>query len=100
MISQKYAARPDPLCQKCNGLGAFAWVTKYHVGLVKSIPEYIEKLLTIFSEIKRVLKKTGSCWIVMGDTFTNKSLAMIPPRFAIAMTGGDCIFLTVASYVF
>jgi hypothetical protein len=33
---------PDPLCEKCNGLGAFAWVTKYHVGLVKSIPEYIE----------------------------------------------------------
>lgn len=87
---------------KCDG----------QLGLEPTFVEYINKLVTIFDEVKRVLKKTGSCWVVIGDTYnaskagnTNvrckansqefnkletselptKSLCLIPERFAISM---------------
>lgn len=88
----------------CNG----------QLGLESTFKEYVEKLCTIFDELKRVLKKDGTCWIVLGDTYfgngqdsgkrdvgvapinnlgtqnkannyQNKSLCLIPHRFAMAM---------------
>jgi DNA modification methylase len=88
------------------------------LGVEHTIDEYIRKLVEIFDQVKRVLKKTGSCWVVIGDTYAGtghkagadqdpkrneprqgqlialnnkvvgipeKSLCMIPERFAIAM---------------
>lgn len=90
------------------------------LGLESTIDEYITKLVAIFDEIKRVLKKMGTCWVVIGDTYSRagstntpsthrknhpcaarfitenipdktdsgipeKSLCMIPERFAISM---------------
>ena len=84
------------------------------LGLEPTYQEYIEKLVAIFDEVKRVLKDTGSCWVVIGDTYSNnssvqekgrqgfgndkvgmrnnkqlqeKTLIGIPERFAISMTG-------------
>ena len=60
--------------------------TEGQIGRETTIQEYIDKLTSIFLEVKRVLKKTGSCWIVIGDTYSKeKSLCMIPSRFAISM---------------
>lgn len=60
--------------------------TDGQIGRELTFTEYIDKLITIFSQVKRVLKKTGSCWVVFGDSYdNNKSLHMIPSRFAIAM---------------
>lgn len=85
------------------------------LGLEHSFQEYINKLCDIFDEIKRVLKKEGTCFVNIGDTYggTNdkgsyrdpkykngrngqakamnrsavaKSLCQIPSRFAIEMT--------------
>ena len=39
------------------------------LGLEPTFREYITKLCNIFDEVKRVLKKTGTCWVVMGDTY-------------------------------
>jgi DNA modification methylase len=39
------------------------------LGLEPTIDEYIHKLATIFDQVKRVLKKTGTCWVVIGDTY-------------------------------
>lgn len=81
------------------------------IGLEKTVHEYIEKLNTVFKECKRVLKKGGSLWIVIGDTycgtvagvksakqsvadftfrkddsrFKKKSLYQVPSRLAIAI---------------
>lgn len=82
------------------------------LGLEPTFQEYIEKLCNMFDEVKRVLKKDGTCWVNIGDTYgtqsgamrdgkfgeknTNnqqmiqppgkhKSLSMIPARFAIEM---------------
>lgn len=39
------------------------------IGLEPSFEEYLNKLLEIFKEVKRVLKKTGSFWLNMGDVY-------------------------------
>jgi DNA modification methylase len=39
------------------------------IGLEKTPQKYIEKLVTVFSEIRRVLKNDGTMWIVIGDCY-------------------------------
>jgi len=85
------------------------------LGLEPTFQEYIQKLCAIFDEIKRVLKKEGTCFVNLGDTYSGnkegktdnkvsqylkensqgihkkatiqeKCLCQIPARFAIAMT--------------
>lgn len=94
-------------CTKCG-----AW--KGQLGLEPTPQEYIDHLLILFDEVKRVLKPTGACWVNLGDTYNGnkkgntdtgknrkavndefykqsvqgigpKSLVMVPARFAIAM---------------
>lgn len=56
------------------------------LGLEPTFQEYINKLIEIFNEVKRVLKRTGSCWVNLGDTYNpEKSLCLIPQRFQIQM---------------
>jgi len=88
------------------------------IGLEKTYQEYIKKLVDVFNEAKRVLKKDGTCFINLGDSYGTisggmragtmgrfisdkaingqrfeqhkeikfeKSLMMIPERFAIEM---------------
>lgn len=83
------------------------------LGLEPTFSEYVDKLVAIFDQVKRVLKRSGACWVVLGDTYgrgdrtTNckqtvernenrhlavnnktgysKSLCMIPERFALKM---------------
>jgi len=43
------------------------------IGLEPTVDEYINKLLDIFDEVKRVLKKDGTTWINLGDTYFTKS---------------------------
>ena len=64
------------------------------LGLEPTFVEYIQHMQEIFNELYRVLKKTGTCWVNIGDTYSNanndtaptKSLCNIPFRFAISMT--------------
>jgi len=92
-------------CVKCG-----AWYGQ--LGLEPTFNMYLEHLWMIFDEAYRVLKKTGTLWVNLGDTYygggkgkTNgmnkaggiggerfrmakypqKSLLMIPERFAIGM---------------
>ncbi len=41
------------------------------LGLEPTFQEYINKLCDIFDEVKRVLKKSGTCWVNMGDTYNS-----------------------------
>jgi DNA modification methylase len=94
------------------------WVGQ--LGLEPTPQLYIQHLVSIFDEVKRVLKDTGTCWVNIGDTYggrggkgkhkdpryadgrngqsvvvnrtqTAKSLVQIPSRFAIAMTDSGWI---------
>lgn len=44
------------------------------LGLEPTFEEYINKLCDIFNEVKRVLKKEGTCWVVMGDTYNGTKI--------------------------
>lgn len=76
----------DATCQKCG-----AWSGE--LGLERDFNSYIRHLADVFDECKRVLRDDGTLWIVMGDTYArsgmpdypDKSLCMIPSRFAIEM---------------
>lgn len=46
---------------------------KGQIGLEATIEEYLEKLIAVFDEVKRVLKSSGTCWINFGDTYANKT---------------------------
>lgn len=43
------------------------------IGLEPTYYDYLERLLWIFDEVKRVLKKAGTCWINLGDTYGTSS---------------------------
>ena len=39
------------------------------LGLEKTFKEYISKLCNIFDEVKRLLRKDGTCWVNIGDSY-------------------------------
>ena len=39
------------------------------IGLEKTIPEYMDRLMTVMVEIERVTKPTGTIWVNIGDTY-------------------------------
>jgi len=43
--------------------------TEGQLGLEPTFQEYINKLCDIFDEVKRVLKKEGTVWVNLGDTY-------------------------------
>jgi DNA modification methylase len=43
------------------------------IGLEKTPEEYVEKLVKIFREARRVLKKTGTLWLNLGDSYNSHS---------------------------
>lgn len=49
-------------CLKCH-----AW--NGELGLEPTIELYVSHLLVVFDEVKRVLKKTGTLWVNMGDSY-------------------------------
>ncbi len=47
--------------------------------------EYISKLVSLFSELRHVLKDNGTLWLNLGDTYRNNQLLGIPWRVALAL---------------
>ena len=41
------------------------------IGLEKNLPQYINRLVAIFNEVKRILKKDGVLWLNIGDGYTS-----------------------------
>lgn len=46
---------------------------KVEIGLEKTWQEYIGKLMDVFNEVKRVLKKDGTCFVNLGDSYGTQS---------------------------
>jgi site-specific DNA-methyltransferase (adenine-specific) len=65
--------------------------TKGQLGLESDFREYVSKLLGVFDELKRVLKRTGSFYLNLGDTYSRggaiqaKCMIGIPWRVALAL---------------
>ena len=45
------------------------------IGLERSLDEYIDKLVDVFAEVRRVLKPTGSLWLNIGDCYATGTQA-------------------------
>lgn len=43
------------------------------IGLEDTLHEYIDNILLVFDEIKRVLKKEGTFWLVIGDSYAGSN---------------------------
>ena len=54
---------------------------KGQLGLEPTMFEYLDNLITIFKVVKRVLKKTGTVWINLGDTFGSSRAAPNQPKY-------------------
>ena len=48
------------------------------IGLESSSQQYVDKLVEVFTEIKRLLKPDGTLWINIGNTYNDKRLSTIP----------------------
>ena len=55
------------------------------IGLEGNSYDYIQEILAIAVEIRRILKNTGSFWLNLGDTYKDKSLLGLPWRIALAL---------------
>ncbi|MDX2162995.1 MAG: site-specific DNA-methyltransferase [bacterium] len=55
------------------------------IGLEPTVEGYVEHLTAVFAQVRRVLKKTGSFWLNLGDTYQDKGLIGIPWRIALAL---------------
>ncbi len=87
----KTISRFPPGCIDCCMTSPPYWGQRAYagggIGLEENWNEYVDNLLAIIAEVKRVLKPTGSFWLNIGDAYHRKSLLGIPWRVALAMTG-------------
>ena len=61
------------------------YCTEEQIGIEENPDEYINRLLEIFDEVKRVLKEDGTLWINLGDKYIDGSLAGLPWKLALAL---------------
>lgn len=62
------------------------------LGLEKTPEEFIERMVRVFEEVKRVLKPDGTCWVNIGDSYSKsgsgykpKDLVGVPWMLAFAL---------------
>ena len=79
---------PDASIDCCMTSPPYWNKRQYHtegIGLEDNYRDYIENLLVIFEQVKRVLKPTGSFWLNMGDTYQQKTLIGLPWRITLKL---------------
>lgn len=59
--------------------------SKNEIGREQTITEYIDDLVSVFENLKPALKKDGTVWVNLGDSYVKGSLQGAPWRFALAM---------------
>lgn len=55
------------------------------VGLEANEEEFLNKIITGYNEVKRILRQDGLTWINMVDTYRNKQLTLLPFRMVLAL---------------
>lgn len=55
------------------------------IGIEPTLHEYLAAICSVYDAARQALKKSGSCWVVIGDLYIKKNLALVPARFAIKM---------------
>ena len=53
------------ICKRCGAVRKDS-----QIGLELTPQEYVEKMVAVFAEVKRVLRKDGTLWLNLGDTYS------------------------------
>ena len=70
------------------------------LGQEKTPEEYIAKLVAILRELRRVLRRDGTLWLNLGDTYgDDKNLLMIPARVALALQADGWVLRSQVPWV-
>ncbi len=59
----------DPDCPSCHGTGVLDDVKEHQLGLEETHDKYIQNLVEVFREVRRVLRIDGTLWLVLGDSY-------------------------------
>jgi site-specific DNA-methyltransferase (cytosine-N4-specific) len=69
------ASIPDGVFQTCVTSPPYWSLRNYNIpgqiGLEQSVTEYIDHLVHVFSEVRRVMRNDGTLWINIGDSYTS-----------------------------
>lgn len=61
------------------------YLHKKQIGQEGTVEQYVDKLVKVFSNIRKVMNKNGTLFINMADKYVNQSLLGAPWRLALAM---------------
>lgn len=50
------------------------------IGLEPTFQEYLDKMVAVFDEVKRVLRSDGTCWLNVGDAYAQKGGKMVDDK--------------------
>jgi site-specific DNA-methyltransferase (cytosine-N4-specific) len=73
----KNAEGREPMRQECSKCGARR--IDHQLGLEATPELYVERVVEVFREVRRVLAKHGTCWVNLGDSY-NSAIAGRPNR--------------------
>lgn len=70
---------PDGIADTCVTSPPYYGLRDYgtgnkQIGLEETPEEYIDKLVQVFREVKRVLKDDGTLWLNIGDTYNGNKV--------------------------
>lgn len=75
---------PDGCVNTCVTSPPYWQLRDYNVagqiGLEETPEEYVQKLVEVFSEVKRMLRDDGTCWINLGDSYASGSKNRTPEQ--------------------
>lgn len=81
---------PDECVQMCVTSPPYWGLRDYGVGgqlgLEHTPEEYVLKLVTVFSEVRRALKKDGTLWLNLGDSYAGSSASGSVASSTLAVT--------------
>ncbi len=68
----RYAGTPSQMSRACRKCGARR--IDRQIGLESSIEAYVDVMVRVFREVKRVLRDDGTLWLNMGDAYAQTTL--------------------------
>ena len=86
---------PDESINCCITSPPYYGLRDYHkkgqIGREATVEEYLNRLVEVFREVRRVLKKDGTCFLVLGDSYagTSSKKEQRDPKYPKGRNGQD-----------
>jgi site-specific DNA-methyltransferase (cytosine-N4-specific) len=76
--------RPEQRCPQCGA----RWVDRQY-GQEESVEAYVENLLAVFDQARRVLHRDGTLWLNLGDTYAGNKTRSAPRHGTSSVMTGE-----------